>query len=210
MWDRPPRRCIFKSSIGPPVMSVSTPLCVLRFVFFFFFLFSFFLQISFFFRLATVARCPPSVHSASIGRETPMPHETRVFEKCRTPRRYDRQRESPDARRLEIIRARRFVTDSRANHPPEWKSLLHSRSINYEYRPEDCSLSGVYPFRREGRGEGGTAKRGKEFAFRGDSTARSFLAMTAMIDKRQRERRNAFSLKRSSKKADGSSLPVGY
>lgn len=45
-------------------------------------------------------------------------------------------------------------------------------------------------------------KRGKEFAFRGDSTGRSFLAMTAMIDKRQRERRETrFRLKGPQKRS---------
>lgn len=49
---------------------------------------------------------------------------------------------------------------------------------------------------------GQRGKRGKEFAFRGDSTGRSFLAMTAMIDKRQRERRETrFRLKGPQKRS---------
>lgn len=49
---------------------------------------------------------------------------------------------------------------------------------------------------------GQRGKRGKEFAFRGDSTGRSFLAMTAVIDKRQRERRETrFRLKGPQKRS---------
>lgn len=57
MRDRPPRRCISKPSIGPPVMSVSTPPCIFL---------PFFHPVTLF-PFATVGRC----RSGKIS----MPHE---------------------------------------------------------------------------------------------------------------------------------------
>lgn len=60
-------------------------------------------------------------------------------------------------------------------------STFHLLPINYEYRPKDCSLSGAYP-------SVWRTWEGIRFQRRLFTERRSFLAMTAMIDKRQRAR----------------------
>ena len=117
MWDRPPRRCIFVPSIGPPVMSVSTPLCTLSL----FFLPCFVLP----------RHCCVSL----IGREK-FRYRTNMSRTCRTTSDYARE----SRRQLEIIRA--YGLPERITSA----KFFHLRPINYEYRPEDCSLSGAYPF----------------------------------------------------------------
>lgn len=125
MWDRPPRRCIFGPSIGPPVMSVSTPLCALHF----------FSPLSFCFLFATVVI--PS--SARRSRKISVPHGA---VECRS--RATSMRQLGRSRRPVIIRT---YVSSPSSELSRAKSV-HLRPINYEYRPEDCSLSSRVSFRR--------------------------------------------------------------
>lgn len=77
-----------------------------------------------------------------------------AVEDVKNDRRYD---SSEIQRRLR----NNSLTHRRAKYPV--CEFVHLQPINYEYRPEDCSLSGAYSFVG-----GRVGKRGKEFAFRGD------------------------------------------